>query len=404
MTQDIPGTLLLDPTVLAEPHSFYRRLHREAPVWRVPGRDVIVVSGFDLVEEATKRVEDFSSNIRFLLFRDDEGLPARLPFGDSTIQTLATADPPVHGVHKRTVFPEFVAKRMTLIEPEVSKIAAACVDDALVMGDLDFMAQVGNRVPITVISGLIGFRDAEIASLLQAAFDGVAMLAATLPLADIQAIMMRGSDVTAWIYGQLMAAADAPGDDILTSISRGVEHGSLNTAEAVVILQTMLSAGGESTTSLLGSAVRMLADDQALQQRLREHPELTPAFIEEAARLEPPFRNHMRSVIRDTELGGVEIPAGSTALMFWGAANRDAAQFERPDEIMLDRPRRHVTFGHGIHQCVGAPLARLEARVVINTLLARTHHFSVDADDRPEWVNSLMVRRYDRLPLRLVAR
>jgi cytochrome P450 len=90
--------------------------------------------------------------------------------------------------------------------------------------------------------------------------------------------------------------------------------------------------------------------------------------------------------------------------MFWGAANRDAAQFERPDEIVLDRPRRHVTFGHGIHQCVGAPLARMEARVVIAALLGRTLRFSLRGDDQPEWLNSLMVRRYERLPLELVSR
>jgi cytochrome P450 len=400
MTQEISGALLLDPKVIADPHPFYRLLHAQAPVWRVPGTDVFVVSAFDLLEEATSRVEDFSSNIRFLLYRDDNGLPARLPFGDSTIQTLATADPPTHGVHKRTVFPEFVAKRMALIEPEVVEIAAECLDGALTRQSVDFMAEIGARVPITVISRLIGFRDSNLDNLLQAAFDGVAMLAATLPVHEIQEIMTRG-DTAGWIYSQLMIAADAPGDDILTSIGRGVESGSLNTTEAVVILQTMLSAGGESTTSLLGNAVRMLADDQDLQQRLREQPDLIPAFIEEAARLEPPFRNHMRFVPKDTMLGGVDIPAGSTALMFWGAANRDAAQFEHPDEIILDRPRRHVTFGHGIHQCVGAPLARLEARVVLTALLDRTSRFTLDPDSPPEWVNSLMVRRYERLPLKL---
>jgi cytochrome P450 len=403
MTQDIPGTLLLDPHVIADPHPFYRRLQEQAPVWRVPGADVFVVSSFALLEEATSRVEDFSSNIRFLLYRDENGLPARLPFAASTIQTLATADPPAHGVHKRTVFPEFVAKRMALIEPEVVDIAAECVERALAKRDADFMAEVGNRVPITVISRLIGFRDSDLDALLQAAFDGVAMLAATLPAQQIQDIMTRG-DTFAYIAGQLAIAANEPGDDILTSIGRGVESGALSNLEGIVILQTMLSAGGESTTSLLGNAARMLADDQDLQQRLREHPELIPAFVEEAARLEPPFRHHMRFAPKDTTLGGVDIPAGSTALMFWGAANRDAAQFERADEIVLDRPRRHVTFGHGIHQCVGAPLARLEARVVLTALLERTRSFALDPDQPPLWVNSLMVRRYEQLPLRLVPR
>jgi cytochrome P450 family 144 len=99
----------------------------------------------------------------------------------------------------------------------------------------------------------------------------------------------------------------------------------------------------------------------------------------------------------------VDIPSESTVLLLWGAANRDAATFQSPDDIVLDRkvPRRHVAFGRGIHHCVGAPLARLESRVVLSRFLAQTSKFSLDQNDRPEWVQSLMVRRHDRLVLRV---
>lgn len=400
MTEDIPATLLLDPDVIADPQPFYRLLQAQAPVWRVPGTEVFVVSAFALLEEATRRVEDFSSNMHCLLYRDENGLPARLPFGDMALQSLATADPPLHGVHKRAVFPEFVGKRMALLEPEIVEITADCLGRALDLGAVDFMDMIGNRVPITVVSRLIGFRDSDLDALLRAAFQSVAMLAATRPLQQIMEYTALG-DTSGYIADQLALAATEPGDDILTSVGRAVESGTFGAGEGVVILQTLLAAGGESTTSLLGNAVRMLADDPALQQRLRENPELIPAFVEEAGRLEPPFRHHMRWVARDTTLGGVDIPAGATALMFWGAANRDPAQFERPDEIILDRPRRHVTFGHGIHQCVGAPLARLEARVVLTALLERTSNVALDPDQPPRWVDSLMVRRYERLAVRL---
>jgi len=104
-------------------------------------------------------------------------------------------------------------------------------------------------------------------------------------------------------------------------------------------------------------------------------------------------------------LGDVEIPAGSTVLLLWGAANRDPSVFERPDDVVLNRPvpRRHMAFGRGIHHCVGAPLARLEARVVLSVLLERTSSFTLGPAERPQWVESLMVRRHDRLPIRLVA-
>ncbi len=172
------------------------------------------------------------------------------------------------------------------------------------------------------------------------------------------------------------------------------------------MLQTLLSAGGESTTSLLGNAVRILGEDQDLQQRLRGDTNLIPTFVEEALRLESPFRFHMRSVPRDTTLGGTDVPADATLLLLWGSANRDLAEFERPDEVDLERPtpRHHVGFGRGVHHCVGAPLARMEARVVLTLLLERTENVALAPDDAPQWVDSLMVRRHARLPLQLTAR
>ncbi|HEX3459869.1 MAG TPA: cytochrome P450, partial [Acidimicrobiales bacterium] len=172
------------------------------------------------------------------------------------------------------------------------------------------------------------------------------------------------------------------------------------------ILHTLLSAGGESTTSLLGNSVRILAEHPDLQEHLRRHPERIPMFVEEALRLETPFRYHMRNVTRDTTLGGTPIPAGSTVLMLWGSGSRDSKVFERPDEIDLERHvlRRHLAFGRGIHHCVGAPLARIEARIVLTALLEQTRNITLDPEHGPRWANSLMVRRHDRLPVRLIAR
>jgi cytochrome P450 len=111
----------------------------------------------------------------------------------------------------------------------------------------------------------------------------------------------------------------------------------------------------------------------------------------------------MRSVHADTQLGDITIPAGSSVLLFWGAANRDADEFEHPDDVDLERRtlRHHVAFGRGIHHCVGAPLARLEAKIVLNAILERTSSFSLDPDDPPVWADSLLIRRYERLPLKL---
>ena len=137
---------------------------------------------------------------------------------------------------------------------------------------------------------------------------------------------------------------------------------------------TLFAAGGESTASLLGSAAWILATRPDIQQQVRENPELLGAFIEETLRYEPPFRGHYRHVIVDTALCGTDLPAGSHLLLLWGAANRDPAHFEAPDDFRSTAPGRkgHIAFGKGAHFCVGAALARLEARIGATPLLDRS--------------------------------
>jgi cytochrome P450 len=405
MTLEISGATLLDPKVIDDPYPFYRQLRAEAPVWAVPGTDLFTVSTFELLAEAAQRVEDFSSNITCLLYRDDSGLPCRLPFGSAATQALATADPPIHALHRSTVFPELVAKRMAELEIDIVELADKCVTQAMDSEAVEFMTAIGNLVPITMISRLIGFEGSDLGQLLNAAFDSTAMLGSTLSMDELLGLIARIGEIQTWIADQLSAAMKRPGDNLLGAVARGVVDGVFSASEATTILHTLLSAGGESTTSLLGNSVRILAERPDLQEHLRRGPERIPMFVEEALRMETPFRYHMRNVTQDTTLGGTPIPAGATVLMLWGAGSRDSTVFERPDEIDLERqvPRRHLAFGRGIHHCVGAPLARIEARNVLTVLLERTQSVTLDPEHEPRWANSLMVRRHDQLPVRLIA-
>jgi cytochrome P450 len=301
------------------------------------------------------------------------------------------------------VIPELVAKRMLAMSPEIEGVAHECVGRLLRVGSGDFMSMVGNLVPITIVSKLLGFKESDNEKLLQAAFDSTAIVGATLNLFQLTMCMLRSYLIQRWIGGQLNAAP-TNGADILSSVKRSVSDGTIREMEGRAILHILLAAGGESTTSLLGSAVRFLAEDQDLQQILRAQPELIPAFLEEVLRLESPFRFHLRSVPRDTSLGGVAIPARATVLMFWSAGNRDQNVFAKADRLDLERPRNHMTFGKGIHTCVGAPLARLEGQIVLRALLERTSRIALEPSQRPIWVKSLQVRRYQRLPVRLLSR
>jgi cytochrome P450 len=404
-TERLPATLLLDPSVLNDPYPFYRRLVAEAPVWRIPGTTIVTINSFDAVIEAAARTEDFSSNLRGILYKTRTGVPAVYPFDSGGMDALATADPPMHTRHRLTVFPELVARRMAELRPDVEALAHPRVDRAASAGHVEVMDVVANAVPIRVVSRLIGWHDEDPGALLAAAFDSTAIVGATGTEADIVARMVRTAEIMDWIIEQLHAAIDIGADGILGVLSSAIAVDQLDHDEAIVILHTLLSAGGESTTSLIANAIHLLAGDQDLQHSLRANPDLITPFIEEVLRLESPFRYHLRHVPADCELQGVEIPAGSTVLLMWGAANRDPAEFDQPDTVILDRPspRHHLGFGRGIHLCVGAPLARLETDVILTRLLQRTSNFRLDPDDAPARVNSLMVRRFERLALRTTA-
>jgi cytochrome P450 family 144 len=174
---------------------------------------------------------------------------------------------------------------------------------------VEFMTAIGNVVPITMISRLIGFHDSDLDQLLSAAFDSTAMLGSTLSYDELVALIARTGEIQTWIAGQLSTAMSDPNNDLLGAVARGVTSGAFSQYEAMAILHTLLSAGGESTTSLLGNAVRILAEHLDLQEQLRQNPKVIPMFVEEALRLEPPFRYHMRFVPNTTALGGVEIPS-----------------------------------------------------------------------------------------------
>jgi cytochrome P450 len=304
------------------------------------------------------------------------------------------------------VFPELVARRMATLRPEIEALAAEHVTRALSRSPIEVMGDIANIIPIRVVSKLIGFQDEDPDRLLAAAFDSTAMFGATKPADQIMACMERTTEVFAWIGEQLEQALEHDGDGVLGAVAAAVADEHLGMDEGVVIVHTLLSAGGESTTSLLGSAIYMLAVQPHLQTRVRNDPALMTSFIEETLRLESPFRYHLRHATRTTELGGVTIPAGATVLLFWGAANRDQVTYERPDKVVLDRPapRHHLAFGRGIHHCVGAPLARLEANIILARFLEETTHFALDPDQLPTRVDSLIVRRFATLPLVATAR
>jgi cytochrome P450 len=400
------GNRLVGAGLVDDPYPFYRQLHREAPVWRVPETNVFFVSTWDLVTDAAGRVGQFSNHFRHTLYCEEDGTIGVLDSGEEgTTDVFAGADPPDHTAHRKLFFSELVQTKMARLEPVVAALADDLLDEVLQRQSADVMADLANPLPLRIMAErVIGFRAADTGQLQRWVFGGSRLMGGRLRLDELAALGSEVAGMLPWVTEQLNEALAAPADgDVLSATAAGVRDGVLTPDGAALTLMVLLGAGGETTTSLIGNAVRVLAERPSLQDQLRSNPGLVPDFIEEVLRFESPFRFHPRTARGQVELGGVEIPDRAMVALLWGAANRDGSMFAQPDEFVIGRGniRQHVGFGRGIHHCIGAPLARLESRVVVTKLLERTRRFWLHPAWPPRWVDSLWIRRHERLPIAL---
>jgi cytochrome P450 family 144 len=388
-----------------DPYPLFARLRREAPVWQLPGENAYLVSSWALVAEATGRVEDFSNHFRYTLFSRADGTLGTLETGGAGPDVFAGADPPVHTAQRKIFVSELVQRRIDALEPQVTTLAEGLVDALLRDPQADAAVALAHPLPLQVIVDLvIGFRDANLDQLRRWVFDGSRLAGGLLTLEQMASLREAVAGMAPWTTAQLDAALASPQPGtVLGATAAGVLGGALTPEEAAFTLMVLVGAGAETTTSLIGNAIAVLAARPDLQAALRAQPANVAPFVEEVLRVDSPFRFHPRTAARPARLGGVDIPAGALVLLLWSAANRDETVFGDPDQIVLGRPNSHLHFGfgRGIHHCVGAPLARLEARVVIATLLARTTGFRPDPSRSPQWADSIWIRRHEHLPLLL---
>ena len=386
---------------IQDPYPLYARLRAEGGVHRVGDSGFYLVSSWAAVSEAATRPADFSSNLTGPITYSPQRGVAPLPMdglGGPT-HILATADDPPHAVHRKLMVGQFTAKRVrgleSLIVETFEKLWGAAPSGATV----EWMDAVANRLPMMIVARLIGVPDDDSDQLARWGYASTQLLDGLLSEEQVNASMASLGELNSYIVERLAVANDEPGDDLIGVLATACKGGQLERFTAQMILISLFSAGGESTASLLGTAVEILAADAGLQRRLREDPTLLGPFVEETLRLEPPFRAHHRHVVVDTALAGTALPRDSRLLLLWGAANRDPAQFTDPDAFRLDRPatKGHMTFGKGLHFCLGAPLARLEAVTVLRLLLERTTWF--DAQAVGPWLPSVLARRRESLRL-----
>ncbi|MAT90967.1 MAG: cytochrome P450 [Halioglobus sp.] len=394
-------------SALEQPCDLYARMRELAPVCAIGDTGAYLVSTHAAIEDAVARQDEFSANLRRVLLSTGAEPPRLIPMQleEGGLDVIATADDPAHSVHRRLMMPSLKASRIAALEEEMRAFARERVDALRRAGGGDFCAALGEPLPAWVVLRMLDLGDDALEAIRRWAMMGGDILAGRLDSARMSFLMHEAAEQFRYLAAHLDELRARPaaqrGQSLSATLAEGVDQERVSREEAIGILSILFSAAGESTAGLLGSATRLLASDPALQQRLRDEPSLIPRFVEEANRLETPFKFHYRSVQRRTQLCGTELVEGDVLLLCWAAANRDPQRWDAPDALRLDRarPERHLGFGHGIHYCVGAPLARLEVKVALEELLAGTRELRLDETTPPAHVPSIMVRRLAQLHL-----
>ncbi len=394
---------ILTREFIENPHPVFARLRKEAPISRVGETGVHLVATWGLIEEALARESDFSANLTGVLMQGPDGLPTvfPLPVTDAA-QVIATADEPEHTVHRALAQPRLAARQVAAMEKPIRAWTKEALEPWIRAGGGDFVP-ISEVIPARVVAALLGLPDGDVSRHRQWAMMGGDMLAGRVTHATMAALATETTQMTQYLIAHLEAARcnlrTDPAAPLLHALARGVDEGAISTEQAVGIAMVMFGAGGESTAALIGNVMRRLAEAPGVAALLRDDPARIPRFVEEVARLDAPFNFHYRAVRNACQLGGADLVPGDRLMLLWSSANRDAAYFDDPDELRLDRkhPNDHLSFGRGAHFCIGGPLARLEARVVCEELLAGTRDLSLSADEPPVLAESLLVHRHERL-------
>jgi len=368
---DVP--LRWDPLVaLDDPYPVYRRLRNEAPLYHDEGRDIWALSRFDDVQAAAKDWATFSSAVGGQGNDVDDTYQLFEPAGD-----LAATDPPLHtrlrGALRMAFSPSALRRRF---EPAVRAKTAGLIDAFADQGRADFALDFARPLPALTMFAWFGFPDHDHPQLLEW-FSRMldrdpgqrALPASTLAARD----RMRD-----YVGAAAEERRAAPRDDLLTFLVEAHDAGQLTADEIVGSSMLLFMAGITTTSGLISNSLLHLDRFPDQRELLWREPERIPDAIEELLRFDAPIQAVARTTTRDVGSHGTVIPAGSRVALVWASANRDERRWPEPDTLSLSRePHRHVSFGEGIHHCLGAPLARLEAKIAFEVLLRRIPEYAV---------------------------
>ncbi|MCE7796345.1 cytochrome P450 [Sphingobium sufflavum] len=396
MTALVDRDYFSDHSILRDPYAYFEAVREKGPVYPLPGRDIVIATGFEESLEVLRNTEDFSSVIA-------PGGPAvPLPFEpvsddlSAQIEEYRTAfvggdlvvslDGEAHGFSRSILSRLFTPSRLKANEQFISDFADRLARDAVAKGGCELIKEIATPFVTLVIADLLGvpIDDRQIFMDAIEAGPPPGSLDAEDAFSEHQPLVLMGLYFAQYVVDRRAN----PRDDVLSELSASTfPDGSTPDAMEIVRLATFLFGAGQDTSAkLLGNAMRFIVDRPDLQQVLRADPSQIPGFLEEVLRLEGSTKMTARLARRDTQVAGVPIPIGTKVMIALAAANRDPRRWEAPDEFRIGRPKikEHLGFGRGAHVCIGAPLARVEVQAILEKLLAYTADIDLVGEEHGE--------------------
>jgi cytochrome P450 len=380
----------------ADPHPVWRRLRDEAPLYRNDRYDFWALSRFADVYEASVDWKTYSSARGTVLEMID-----KLPEPRSMI----FQDPPEHEALRKLVSRAFSPRRIAALEARIRELVVGYLDPLAGSGGFDYVGDFAARLPAMVIGSMLGVPPGEQETIRQWTDEMLHREPGETGLSDRTRAVSR--ELLGYFWRYVQERRSAPRDDMMTDLLEAeivADDGTrrrLTDPEVLTFIALLSGAGNETVARLLGWAGWVLAHNPGERATLVENPGKIPNAVEELLRYEAPSPVQARVLTRDVTLYGTMIPAGSRMLLLTGSAGRDEREFADPDTFRADRKmERHVSFGYGIHFCLGASLARMEGRIALEETLRRFPRWSVD-EAGAEMVRTSTVRGWARLPIRI---
>jgi len=384
----------LAPEVMENPYPYYAYLREQAPVYWIAPLQAWALSRYADVDFALRNPQIFPSSVFTAQMLGDLNPTPEVPW-------ILDMNPPDHTRLCKLVNKGFLPRLIRALEPRVQEITRQLIASLRSRVEEDLVSALSGPLPTTVIAEMLGVEEDRLADFKRWSDDVV--LGTSRPTDEAVRVRVRagGAALRAYFEKLIERRRTDPGEDVITALVRAEEeHDTLSSSEILGLAVLLLLAGNETTTNLIGNAVRNLLRHPVELAKVRADRTLVPSLVEEVLRYEGPVQLIPRVTAREVELEGGMIPAGATVFLLLGSANRDERKFPEPDRFDVTRnPQDHVGFGYGIHYCLGAPLARLEGRIALESLLFDCPPFICTREPLPQ-IASIIVRGVQTLPLR----